>query len=331
MKGFDADYVPLFRAGDRQLRPQPQRGDSRQPVHGQRRAELLAGVNGLSRGLYESPKRDFMPRFGFAYQATPKSIVRGGYGIFYGFLGERRGDVVQSGFTRQDALQPQRRQWLNIPGHAHQSIPHRDTGAFGASQGPMTFQGQAITFFDQKPTCSTQRWQLGLQREFRGFVAEAAYVGNRGTRIEMTRNLNTTPRAIPGHQRGTRPGRHRPPERQCAQPVRGHYPRRRHLRFHLQHDRPRAGRRDPIPQFDTVTSTPTYYGYSWYHGTLDAPGEAHVQGVHGRAPTIPTRSSCRRSESSEPLRRQTDGSDSDSGLPAPLLHERHPGSAVRPR
>ena len=33
-----------------------------------------------------------MPRFGFAYKLTDKTVVRGGYGIFFGFLGQRRGD-----------------------------------------------------------------------------------------------------------------------------------------------------------------------------------------------------------------------------------------------
>ena len=35
-------------------------------------------------GLGVSQKRNFSPRFGFAYQLTPKLVVRGGYGIFYG-------------------------------------------------------------------------------------------------------------------------------------------------------------------------------------------------------------------------------------------------------
>lgn len=36
---------------------------------------------GLQIGI---PKTNFAPRFGFAYRATPKLVVRGGYGIFYG-------------------------------------------------------------------------------------------------------------------------------------------------------------------------------------------------------------------------------------------------------
>src|ERR1700742_2191578 len=35
-------------------------------------------------GLGQSQKTNFAPRIGFAYQVTPKLVVRGGYGIFYG-------------------------------------------------------------------------------------------------------------------------------------------------------------------------------------------------------------------------------------------------------
>src|SRR5208337_5156878 len=35
-------------------------------------------------GLGVSQKTNFSPRFGFAYQLTPKLVARGGYGIFFG-------------------------------------------------------------------------------------------------------------------------------------------------------------------------------------------------------------------------------------------------------
>lgn len=49
------------------------------------------GVTGkYGKGLGNSQKTNFAPRFGFAYQATPKLVARGGWGIFYnGF--ENRG------------------------------------------------------------------------------------------------------------------------------------------------------------------------------------------------------------------------------------------------
>src|SRR5256886_3777468 len=50
----------------------------------------LAITNKYGKGLGKSQKANFAPRFGFAYQATPKFVARGGFGIFYnGF--ENRG------------------------------------------------------------------------------------------------------------------------------------------------------------------------------------------------------------------------------------------------
>ena len=40
-----------------------------------------AGVDGNSRALYNPVYTQFQPRFGFAYQATPRFVIRGGYGI----------------------------------------------------------------------------------------------------------------------------------------------------------------------------------------------------------------------------------------------------------
>lgn len=40
-----------------------------------------AGVNGASRALYNPVYTQFQPRFGFAYQPTPRVVIRGGYGI----------------------------------------------------------------------------------------------------------------------------------------------------------------------------------------------------------------------------------------------------------
>src|SRR5215510_6864841 len=54
----------------------------------------FAGVNGQSNGLYQTPKNSYMPRIGLAYKLDDKTVVRAGYGIFFGFLGQRRGDVI---------------------------------------------------------------------------------------------------------------------------------------------------------------------------------------------------------------------------------------------
>jgi hypothetical protein len=65
----------------------------------------------------------------------------------------------------------------------------------GASQGIETFLGQSITFFDPNPKSPRmERWQIGVQRELPGrLVLDASYVGNKGSQIQTSRNLNWTP------------------------------------------------------------------------------------------------------------------------------------------
>lgn len=52
-------------------------------IAGLRGGIVFAGVNGSSRRQFDPKWRDFNPRFGFAYQASPRTVVRGGFGIFY--------------------------------------------------------------------------------------------------------------------------------------------------------------------------------------------------------------------------------------------------------
>jgi hypothetical protein len=157
---------------------------------------MFAGVDGPSR-LYETPKDTFLPRFGFAYQWNPQTVVRGGIGLFAGFLGQRRGDVITNGWSQTTTIAtttnafgaPIPTSWDNAL--LTQPIQEPVGNANGRRQG----LGQTIAFFNQNPDISKQlRWQIGFQRELPGgFVFEAAYVGNYGYDIEVIRNINALP------------------------------------------------------------------------------------------------------------------------------------------
>jgi hypothetical protein len=265
VKGFDLGYVPPFAA-----QAQANYAKNPSPVlpAGQfqpRGGLTFAGIDGLSRGLYETPKTSLMPRFGFAYQLTPKLVARGGYGIFYGFLGERRCDVVQSGFTRQTPFNPSADNGLTYLATLSNPFPNGILEPLGSSQGPLTFVGQTITFFNQKPkVAQMQRWELSLQREFRGFLAEAAYVGNRGTRIEVVRNLNTTPREYISSSLVRDQANINRLSALVPNPFVGLLPAGATSTFTASTIALERLLR-PYPQFDSIYST-SYDGYSWYHG-----------------------------------------------------------------
>ncbi|HKX32917.1 MAG TPA: TonB-dependent receptor [Blastocatellia bacterium] len=228
---------------------------------------LFPGINGASRGLYETPKKNFMPRIGFAYKLNDKTVVRGGYGIFYGFLGQRRGDVSQLGFSTNTPLNVTDTNGASF--NETLANPFR-TGLVtpqGAGDGLRTALGQSITFFNPNPLSPyNQRWQLGFQRELpSGFVAEVSYVGNRGTHVEITRNLNATPNQFLSSSPTRDTARNNYLAANVPNPFRGVgiMPNSSDPLFRANTiARERLLR--PFPQFDAVNTT-TNEGYSWYH------------------------------------------------------------------
>ena len=200
VRAFDPSYVQPIEAAVRTkyaLNPTPEIPAAQFNVRG---ALTFPGQNGEPGGLYNTPKSNFMPRFGLAYKLDDRTVIRAGYGIFYGFLGQRRGDVIQSGFSRDTNLLPTI-DGVNFVGTLSNPFPNGILYPIGASQGPQTFLGQAITVFNSNPeTPYNQRWELGVQRELaKGWVGEIAYVGNRGTHVEINRNINVTPQKYLSH------------------------------------------------------------------------------------------------------------------------------------
>jgi len=157
---------------------------------------LFAGKDTGSR-LYNTPKDSFLPRIGVAYQLDNKTVIRGGFGLFAGFLGERRGDVIQPGYT-QTTTAGLTTNANGAPLPYTLSTPFANTTILepvGNTLGKQTALGQAISFFNQNPKVSKQaRWQIGVQRELPGgWVAEAEFVQNYGYNIEIVRNINALP------------------------------------------------------------------------------------------------------------------------------------------
>jgi hypothetical protein len=224
---------------------------------------LYAGVGGNRREVYSTPKRNFMPRFGMAWNIAPKTVVRGGYGIFYGFLGVQRRDVSQTGFSQSTSVVPTLDNGLTFR-FTDLSNPWIDglLNPVGSSQGLQTYLGRDVSAFPLNPSPpQSQRWQLSIQRELPArFLAEVGYVGNRGTRLEIGRALN----AVPNEYLSTSPVRDQARidymTQRFSNPFYPLLPGTGLSSTTLQ----RANLVVAYPQFTSV-STYTYQGYSWYH------------------------------------------------------------------
>jgi hypothetical protein len=265
VRGFDPNAVQPFEA--QALARYAQNPTPEIPA-GQFQARgglTFPGVGGEPRGLYNTPKRNLMPRFGFAYKLSEKTVVRGGYGIFFGFLGQRRGDVVTHGFSRQTPFIATNDS-VNFITRLSNPFPNGILEPVGSAGGAETFVGQPVLYFNENPQMPyNQRWQIGFQRELPGStVVELGYTGNRGTHIEIPYNLNATPREYLSESGERDNARIAYLGANVPNPFAGILPpgatsalagsniaRERLLR--------------PFPHFDTITTT-RYDGYSWYHG-----------------------------------------------------------------
>ena len=153
----------------------------------------FAGINGQPKGYFDTGKKNFAPRFGLAYQLSSKTVLRTGYGIFYETIGVNQNHANQEGFSQQTNLIPSIDNGLTFTSTLATPFPNGVLQP--APVGPDTYIGRAISFYPANYlTPYMQRWSFSIQRQLplRSMV-EIGYVGNRGTHLETTRQMDVTP------------------------------------------------------------------------------------------------------------------------------------------
>jgi Carboxypeptidase regulatory-like domain/TonB dependent receptor len=195
VSGFDFD-TPLPIAATAQANyarsPIPEIPASQFAVRG----GLLYPDTGGSRTAWKRNLGNIMPRASFAWLATPDTSVRGGYGLFYDVLGTNRITVNQIGYSRDTTLTPSLDNGQTFIATLANPFPAGLLEPVGSDLGLMTNVGQGVSFPYNGDVTNprTHRWSLGLQRELPGqFVVEATYVGARGERLPVLRQLNGIP------------------------------------------------------------------------------------------------------------------------------------------
>ena len=141
---------------------------------------------GLPSTIVKAARKDFAPRFGFAWRAfgSDKTVIRGGYGIFYGTSSIYRLDNSTDNFpfglteTYSRISTDPRRLTLS---NAFPSTLRSVTGVTSS-------YGHSTT---SPKTQYIQSWSLAIEREFgKGLVVELAYVGSKGTHLTRKYDLN---------------------------------------------------------------------------------------------------------------------------------------------
>ncbi|HYM10245.1 MAG TPA: TonB-dependent receptor, partial [Bryobacterales bacterium] len=150
---------------------------------------LYAGAGGLDRGVYDKHWTNFGPRLGAAYQLTPKTVLRGGYGLIYAQTFDDPGGAP--GFNQQTAMVTSIK--AGIPQNTLTNpFPDGILHPVGNTLGLATFLGQGFNFADTKRNIPyTHQFSFEIQRELPGqFLVTAAYVGSRIRRLEVNKPFN---------------------------------------------------------------------------------------------------------------------------------------------
>jgi carboxypeptidase family protein len=164
---------------------------------------VYAGRNGAPRELWQSELM-WLPRVSAAWQLGSKTVIRGGYGMYYDTLNVMNTGVDQYGFARATGTQISNNggdTWLvgdpdNGISPLVDPFPVRANGTrfdvpLQDALGAMARVGQGYTFgrYDRVHP-RVQRWRIGVQRELgANMVVEASYWGQYGGRLFPSQNL----------------------------------------------------------------------------------------------------------------------------------------------
>ena len=137
-------------------------------------SQLATVSTGAPRGLYPS-QSTFAPRFGFAYSADDKTVLRGGFGMFY-FRPE--GNLTFSQANLPPFLQVTQYENGNIGNIAGGSVVSAPIGTI-SSINPRLTNGY------------TEQFSFSVQRQLPlSMLLEASYVGNLGRHLLRQPDLN---------------------------------------------------------------------------------------------------------------------------------------------
>ncbi|MDZ4797350.1 MAG: TonB-dependent receptor [Bryobacteraceae bacterium] len=151
------------------------------------------GRNGRKR-FYPNDWSNIGPRLGFAWQIASKTVFRGGWAVYYQGLSSG-GCGCRAGFAGTN----------NLISDGQNAVINWDAGIpVQPGYRPPPIIDPTIVNFQtvqyQGPTAGQPgriyNWSANLQHEFRQYLIDIAYQGNRGTRLNSTVDLNQLPTSL---------------------------------------------------------------------------------------------------------------------------------------
>jgi trimeric autotransporter adhesin len=150
---------------------------------------MYAGVNGNKTTQGNPPKAKWSPRIGGVYSINAKTVLRGGYGLYwspwnYPIPDSGANNYGQVGFS-QNTVSPQT---TGVPTVSITNpFPNGLVQPLGNALGALTGVGTNISYVDQNGSAPrVQQFSADLQRELPGNMAiSVSYVGARGSHLSL--------------------------------------------------------------------------------------------------------------------------------------------------
>jgi hypothetical protein len=133
------------------------------------------------------------PRFGVAYQLNPKTVLRGGYGVFFAPQFALGAPIATVGFNQTTTYIASVNNNQTSAGSLTNPYPTGILQPIGNSQGALTGIGQAFSLVDPHARSPyVQQYSVDIQRELPfGIAVEAGYVGSKSSHLSLgSSNLN---------------------------------------------------------------------------------------------------------------------------------------------
>ncbi len=147
----------------------------------------LVFMNDGNRSPSSTFKKQFAPRFGLAYTLTPKTVLRGGYGIFWlaNNLSITNGNGNNPAYSVSTPFLSSIDGGLTPYDQLNNPLPNGILNPPGSAAGPDTLIGQGIgNYMDGIKPGYMQQWNFDIQRELPGGMAlSVAYAGSKGTHL----------------------------------------------------------------------------------------------------------------------------------------------------